>query len=67
MNIIARKPRDHEGNEFIVVKRHGVTAMPFVVATANQYSLALDEWFWGHYFLTEEEAMDYFNHRCPTI
>lgn len=63
MNIIARKPKDNEGNEYIVVEREGEHYHTFVSATANAHSLSYGEWFWGHYFATREEAMTHFNSR----
>jgi hypothetical protein len=60
MNIIARKPR-YGDCEHIVVDRGPKHDMQFVVATANPHSLAGGEWFWGHYFKTREEALQYFN------
>lgn len=60
MKIIARKPKDTEGNEYIVVERDNGE---YVSATANAHSLAYGEWFWGHYFPTEGLAMKHFNAR----
>lgn len=69
MNIIARK-RVHSAvvgsadTEYVVVDRgEGVEKMRFVSATVNALSLRHNEWFWGHYFATEEEAMRHFNDR----
>jgi hypothetical protein len=46
--------------EYIVVAR-GEGIMPFVVGTADEVSLKNGEWYWGHYFATLEDAMEYFN------
>lgn len=62
MDIIARKPRQNDG-EFIVVDRGEGIHMRYVSATANLHSLQSGEWFWGHYFATREEAMAHFNSR----
>lgn len=61
LNIIARKPRP-TGGEYVVVKRD-VTHHPYVSATANAHSLRYGEWFWGHYFETEAQALEHFNQR----
>lgn len=63
LDIIARKARDWEGNDWIVVDRgpaydgHG----RYVAATANARSLAAGEWFWGYYYNTLADAMRHFN------
>jgi len=64
-HIVARKPKDNEGNEYIVVQRPTNPGEPesWVSATANALSLACGEWFWGHYFTTREEAMAHFDSR----
>lgn len=61
LNIIARKPRDNQ-NDYVVIKRND-RFHPYVSATANKHTLSLGEWFWGHYFKTEAEAMEHFNNR----
>lgn len=66
MTIIARKPKDNEGNEYVVVDRGTEIAgryARYVSATVNAHSLDHDEWFWGHYFYSLEEAMAHFNGR----
>jgi len=63
MNIIARKPRTTD-SEFIVVDRGLGHSMPFVVATATAHSLSGGEWFWGHYFASQAEALAFFNTDC---
>ena len=59
LNIIARKPKDDTQDFIVVHTGHGYH--PFVVATANTELLARDEWLWGHYFNTREQALGYFN------
>ncbi len=61
--IIARKPRDTDGNEFVVIDRGAGHTHRFVSATANAHSLASGEWFWGHYFATLAEAIAHFTAR----
>lgn len=66
MKIIARKPCDDEGTEYIIVDRsidHSQIQHfhPFVVATATKVSLEREEWFYGHYFKTLHEALDFFD------
>jgi hypothetical protein len=34
---------------------------PWVVGTVTPQSLYLNEWYWGHYFETKEQALAYFN------
>lgn len=63
MEIIARKPRDGSINEYVVIDRGPGHTMRYVSATANPLSLASGEWFWGHYFATQDEAMAHFNHQ----
>lgn len=61
IDIRIRKSRDSEGNEYILVDRSAMgTGCRYVVATANPQSLAAGEWFWGHYFATEAEAVAFF-------
>lgn len=65
IKIIARKPAELAGHgiERIVVDRGPGHVMPFVSATADPHSLANGEWYWGHYFQTEAEALAHFNGR----
>jgi hypothetical protein len=60
MKIIARKPKDNEGNEYVVVAR---VNGQFVSATANARSIADGAWFWGYYFASEADALAHFNNR----
>jgi hypothetical protein len=59
MNIIARKSRNSVAEYIVVARGEGI--MPFVVGTADEVSLKNGEWYWGHYFATLEDAMEYFN------
>lgn len=63
LNIIARKPLPSENGEWIVVDRGEGVLHRFVSATATPHSLQHGEWFWGHYFITQSEAMQHFNNR----
>lgn len=64
LNIIARKPKDDQGNEYVVVDRgEDLTLGRYVSATANAHSLHSDEWFWGHYFDSRIEALEHFGNR----
>lgn len=64
LNIAARKPRDGEGAEYVVVDRgEGHKHGRFVSATTNPPSLQQDLWYWGHYFDSSEEALRHFNER----
>jgi len=60
VNIIARKPRENDVEYIMVVQGPG-HYHPFVVASATAHSLASGEWFWGHYFITKAEALNFFN------
>jgi len=64
LNIIARKPRGSgwDGEYVIVDRGEGLTCR-FVSATVNQQSLKNGEWFWGHYFASETEAIKHFESR----
>jgi hypothetical protein len=63
LNIVAVKPRDAQGNLYIVVDRGEKMPMRYVSATANEHSLSHDEWFWGYYFSTKDKALAHFNAR----
>ena len=64
LHIVARKPRNAD-SDFIVVDRItvGWGGCRFVSATVNEDSLKNNEWYWGHYFQTLDEAMAHFNGR----
>lgn len=63
--ILARKPRETGGERALIHRgaEYG-PYHPWVVATVDQHSLVHGEWYWGHYFKTEEEARAYFNTSC---
>lgn len=69
MNIIASAPISSHSDDVrlgfvhVVVDRGDGHAHRFVSASASAHSLANGEWFWGHYFVTSEEAMAHFNSR----
>lgn len=63
LNVVAMKPRDNAGNLFVVVDRGAGHDHQFVSASANARSLASGEWFWGHYFKSQDEALAHFNAR----
>lgn len=59
-----KQPATREG--FVVlVQRSGDHLHPFVTGWVGMDDNVLDrEWSWGHYFKTEGEARQDYNHRC---
>lgn len=62
--IIARKPREHQPSaEVIIVDRGAEHHGRYVTAILTLWTATSDEWVWGHYFPTLEQAMADFNER----
>ena len=61
--IVASKPRPYGTADYVVIDRGEGHQHRYVSATVTSESLNNNEWFWGHYFTTFDEAMKHFDGR----
>jgi hypothetical protein len=60
--IVVRKRRNANCDYVVIDRGEAYTnASRWVAATVTSESINNNEWFWGHYFATQIEAIEYFN------
>lgn len=68
LNIVARKPKNRDGVEYVVIDRGPQRwGCRYVSATVDRHSLSHDEWYWGHYFYLLSDALEHFNGRSVSL